>query len=437
MGLQRQTTRRRPGPDGYDGAMSTFPVRSAGRRRPARRGALLAALLAALALPAAAIQTCELDGQHVNPNNGHTTAGKTGLMPCKDADTGVLQREQELRNGVFMGIVRFYKDGQLEREHTVNEKGNRDGVVREWNVEAGKPRVLVRESTERNGRTVGLSKSWYPTGERRRLTWYGDEDREQASVDFDREGRVTDLRCTRQPVFGRDFDDRAACGFAGPSTVTLIGAKGVPVTRLVFVEGERRKTESLYESGSVRELRETTDTGVVERRYAADGTKLREVRWARVSAGSGTDARSRTVKVLEQEYHASGKLVQEQRWVPDDKLGAVMASEARWYLNGQPKERSDYATVGAQRTRRDTTFHDNGKPAFEGTWVVGPSGSRFDRAQRPTGTHKGYDDTGRVRSERVFDDKGRLTREREFDERGSLVRDDEVYEDGSRKAVGR
>lgn len=391
----------------------------------------------ACAAPAHAILTCELDGQHVNPANGNTTAGKTGLMRCKDADTGLPQREQELKNGVFMGAVRFFKNGQVEREYSVNEKGNRDGVVREWNVEAGKPRVLVREATERNGRTVGLSKSWYPTGERRHLTWYGDQEREQASVDFNLEGKLTDLRCTTQPVFAPEFDDRAACGFAGASTVVFTGAKGVPVMRVVFDKGERRRTETLWENGSVRELRETTDTGTLERRHAADGTKLREVQFLRLATAGDAAARPRSVKVLEQEYHASGKLIAETRWAPDERFGALVVSEARWYLNGQPRQRSEYSGSADARLRRDTTFFDSGKLATEGTWRIGGPGARHDRAERPTGTHKTYDEQGRLRAERVYDEQGRITRERELDENGRVVKDDEVFEDGSRKSVGR
>lgn len=35
-----------------------------------------------------AIQVREIDGQSVNPSNGNTTAGKIGLMRCRDADDG-------------------------------------------------------------------------------------------------------------------------------------------------------------------------------------------------------------------------------------------------------------------------------------------------------------------------------------------------------------
>ena len=69
-----------------------------------------------------AVEVCELNGQWVNPNNGSTTAGKSGLMKCRDGENGPVVREQELQNGVFMGVVRYFKDGALEREYSVNEK---------------------------------------------------------------------------------------------------------------------------------------------------------------------------------------------------------------------------------------------------------------------------------------------------------------------------
>jgi hypothetical protein len=51
-----------------------------------------------------AIVRCELGGKGVNPNNGNETAGLTGILRCKDEDSGKLQREQELRNGKNIGL---------------------------------------------------------------------------------------------------------------------------------------------------------------------------------------------------------------------------------------------------------------------------------------------------------------------------------------------
>jgi hypothetical protein len=39
---------------------------------------LALALTCAAAVPAWAVQSCELNGQHVNPDNGNTTAGRPG-----------------------------------------------------------------------------------------------------------------------------------------------------------------------------------------------------------------------------------------------------------------------------------------------------------------------------------------------------------------------
>lgn len=52
-------------------------------------------LCALWAVGAHAVQDCEMNGQHVNPSNGSTTAGKTGIMKCRDRDSGKLVREEE------------------------------------------------------------------------------------------------------------------------------------------------------------------------------------------------------------------------------------------------------------------------------------------------------------------------------------------------------
>ena len=242
-------------------------------RTPASRLALALAV-ASFAAPAFAIQVCELNGQSVNPSNGYTTEGKTGLMRCREGEAGPIVREQELQQGKFMGVVRYFKDGAVEREHRVNERGNRDGLAREWvRADAGGKSVLVREETYRDGRTTGTARSWYPSGQLRRLSSHGDDDREQAVAEFTPQGQLADLRCAPRPVLGADFDDKTACGHAGAaSNVTLYSAKGQPRARISFERGERRKSETLWESGSVRELQESTAAGGVERSFAADGT---------------------------------------------------------------------------------------------------------------------------------------------------------------------
>ena len=397
-----------------------------------RNALSLAVTLAAAGFvaPALAVQVCELNGQSVNPNNGSTTEGKTGLMRCREGEAGPLVREQELQQGKFMGVVRYFKDGALEREFRVNERGNRDGLSREWaRAEAGGKSVLVREETLRDSRSVGIARSWYPNGQQRRVAFHGDDDREQASVEFTTQGQPSELRCAAKPVLGSDFDDKAACGFAGAaSSVTLFSGKGVAKARVAFERGERRKLETLWESGAIRELNEVTANGGTERSFAVDGTKRREVQWTTLAG-----ERPRRVTTLDQEFHETGKLVRERRWRPSER-GAELIVEATWYLNGQPKTRSEFTLADGRTVRRETGFHDNGRKSFESTWR---SETGSSRAELPFGTQQNFDVEGRLRGERSYDERGRIKRERELDERGSVVRDDEVFEDGSRKAVGR
>ncbi len=392
---------------------------------------VIAFVLASGAAPAFAVESCELNGQHVNPSNGNTTAGKTGLMRCRDGEGGPVVREQELQGGVFMGAVRYFKDGALEHEYRVDERGNRDGLAREFGrAEGGAKPVLVAEETYRNGRTVGLARSWYPSGQLRRVAFHGDDDREQASAEFTAQGRLAELRCGPLAVLGADADDAHWCGHVGgASNVVLYTGKGVAKARVSYERGERKRNELLAESGAVREVQETAPTGGVDRSFYADGTPRRELQWV-----AAPGERGRRVTTLEQEFHESGKLVHERRWRVAER-GAELASEQHWYLNGQPKERVEFVAVEGRALRRETTYHDNGKKAFEGAWRVTTGSSRG--RDLATGVHRTWDDGGRLRGERFYDERGRLTRERDLDDGGGVLRDDEVFEDGSRKAYGK
>ncbi|MEO7115041.1 MAG: hypothetical protein ABIZ18_04210 [Caldimonas sp.] len=388
----------------------------------------IAAALAASVVPALAVESCELNGEHVSPNNGNTTAGKTGLMRCRDGDGGPVIREQELKGGVFMGAERWFdKDGELMREQRVNARGNRDGVAREYQrASAGAKPVLVREGTYRDGSTVGIARTWAPAGTLARVAFHGDDGRELASAEFTKDGKLFELRCGPRPLLAPYADDARWCGHvSGASEVVLYNGKGEVKARLVHDHGERRKTEYLT-AGVVREQRETSDSGGVERAFYDSGTKRREVQW--VSLGG---ERNRRMTTLEQEFHESGKLVHEKRWKAGER-GGELVLEQHWFLNGQPRDRTDYAVVDGRTLRTETAFHDNGRKSSEGTWRVAGRGD-----SQPTGTHRNWDSDGVLRAEVVYDERGRLARERQMDASGTVVRDDEVFEDGSRKALGK
>jgi len=378
---------------------------------------LILALCALPALAQARIESCDINGESVSPNNGNTTAGKTGLMRCRDRETGQLVREEELRNGKFIGLVRFYDDkGELRREHSLNERGNRDGVAREFNG-----RQLVLEENMRNGSNAGLSRRWDAKGALQRVTFYGDDGREQAYAEFTVQGKLHQLRCAPEPQLAPFADDATWCGHKGSaSSVTLHADDGRVIASRVYERGEFRRMEDLGPSGKPVLQMESTGDGGVERRFYNSGTLRLERHWGLQD--------KRRVTALEREYHESGTLTRERQWKRGDRSSELVL-ERQWYLNGQLRDKQAYEREGEQLLRQDTRYHDNGRVMFEGRWLLA---GRYD--ERPRGVHQSFDSDGKLRLERHYDERGRIQREREFDDNGKVERDDAVFEDGSRKA---
>ena len=153
-----------------------------------------------LAPCALAVQDCDVNGVSVNPANGNTTRGKTGMMRCRDHDSGQVEREQELRNGESVGLVRYYRDGWLEREFSVNEKGNHEGRAREFHPGG---QVVAREEAYRNGTVVGISRTWHANNALKRLAVRDDDGGELAYVEFTERGQLRELHCADRPVMGK------------------------------------------------------------------------------------------------------------------------------------------------------------------------------------------------------------------------------------------
>jgi antitoxin component YwqK of YwqJK toxin-antitoxin module len=382
----------------------------------------LALLLPVIALASptfAQVMDCDIAGQSVNPSNGSTTAGKTGLMRCVDRSTRDLLREEELRDGRFVGVKRWYEKGQLRREHSVNERGNRDGRFREWNAQG----VLVREGFEANSQSVGLHRSWADDGRLNSVAHWGDggeagEGRRNEAwsrTDFNAQGQLTELRCGPQP---RLDNEAALCGHQGkPSTIDLFTERGVLASRITHERGQRLRTDTFWDDGKPRSTDELNGTKRTTRQLARDGTKRREV------------VREDNRTVIEQDYSERGTLVAEKRW----SAAGLPEREAQWYLNGQLQREVLHEAPAADGARAYTEkgYRDDGRVAHEGRWVVPARGRAL-----AFGAHKSYDENGRLRIESVYDERGRIKRERAWDETGKLLRDDEVFEDGSRKALG-
>ena len=383
----------------------------------------LCAMLTVLlpAMTQAAIFDCDVGGKSVNPNNGHTTAGLTGMMRCVDRDTGTLAREQELQNGKFIGLDRFYEKGNLIREHRLNEQGNKEGIARTLSP-SGR---LLAEENYRSGSNLGLQKHYFESGALKRLSFYDLSKNSPAnmpfihteniaSLEFSENGRLAGLHCARRPVIRFEkIDDTTLCGFAAESKVDLFDRDTLRA-RLTLRQGEIIARTTFWPDGRPRAEAGPLDAGFHETTYRQSGQKLKEIIY--VQAGN------ERLRSIERDFHESGQMTSEKRWA-DGRLNR----EASWYLNGQQKWVLEYRDN--EMTRRE--FHDNGQRSFEGRFV------RERSATRPIGEQLRFDDKGQLRSQYSHDERGRIAREREFDEAGKLIRDDAVFEDGSRKAFAR
>lgn len=375
---------------------------------------LLAAIAVAALPPAhAQLKDCTLNGESVNPDNGSTTRGKTGLMRCVNRETGELLREEELRDGQWIGIQRWFTRGKLTRERSVNARGNTEGLAREWNEQG----TLISEGSYVNAAAVGVHRTWHADGQLKSLSFHGDKPAERggtppayARLEFTRAGQLSSLRCAERPQLERDA---GPCGHNGAATTELYGESGRVVERVGYERGKLQRHETFWESGKPRASAELVGGQTRQREYSREG-----------SLASERVVENRMV-VLEKTYGERETLIAEKRYA-----GGRLQSEAQWYLNGQ---RRRLFTQEDATTQLEQRFHDNGKPAFEGRYRSSERGSRTQAID----IHKSYDDKGQLRREVHHDDKGRPKRERVWNDSGQLQSDDELYEDGSRKAVGR
>ena len=384
----------------------------------------LGAVVLASATGALAVQDCELNGKSINTNNGSETAGKSGMVRCKDRDTGLLEREYELRNGDSVGLSRYFRNGKLAKEFTITSNGPHEGLEREW-AQNGQ---LILEFTNVKGNTRGLRRSWYEDGSPKAVEWVADNEREGASVQYTPAKQLSSLRCGPKPLLAPHVNDAALCGFGGSaSTVSTYSHSGKLRGTQTLLAGVVQKQAVLMDSGKPQEEMERQGNNLVERFYAEDGSKRREKLW--------TETERPAALMRDSEYHASGSLVRERLYTLVDMGGrkrSRLASEATFYLNGQPKSKDTYTQEGNTELRDSQRFTDKGTLRAQGRYALdGPYG------ERTVGVHKFFFDNGKPELEEHYDNKGNLKRQREWDESGKLLSDDELFEDGSRKAFAR
>lgn len=377
-----------------------------------RNSLLILPILFTAPLAQAQVLRCEMNGESVNPANGHTTAGKTGLMRCV-TEEGKLQREEEIRNGKFMGKRVFYnRDGR--KEHNVNEKGNLDGPAREFYAD-GK---LKEEATYANGERTGVLRRYYPGGQLELLSFAaagsGAGRERGATLEYLEDGKLRDVQCGTRSLMP---EDRVPCGFAGgASQVELYRASrnGVRLDEKrsyrdgTMIERIGYNTEGVQTSSrSIKDGVETT------RDYFPDGKPRRErvfSREAKLREGVEREWASNGMKIAERTYAAGYETV-----------------ASAWYMNGSLKEKRVTEGSGREALVRSEHYYDTGKLRSRET----------SRGNRTIGKAERFDEAGMLRDEAIFDERGTLKSRRTFDERGQLIADEEYFEDGSRKLKNR
>ena len=400
---------------------------------PLAIASLCTAAVLAFASPAAhAVQDCEFNGKHINTSNGAETAGKTGMVRCKERDTGLMAREYELRNGQSVGLSRYFRDGKLVKEFTITANGPHEGLEREWALNG----QLVLEFTNVNGRTRGLRRQWFEDGKLRKVEWVAENqsgsEREGAAVEYRASGQLASLRCGPKPLLAPHVDDAKLCGFANnnaPSTVNLYSSKGDVRSTVVLVAGVEQKATTFFDNGKPEAQEELLQQGTQKREtfYAPDGVKRREKLW---------DVSARPALLLrDAEFHTSGTLVVERIYLVVEANGrkrSRLTREERYYLNGQPQQKDTYTPDGDTELRDTQRYTDQGKLKSQGRYALT---GRY--SERPVGIHQVFFANGKLEREDTFDAKSKPTRQRVWDESGKLLSDDELFGDGSRKAYSK
>ena len=366
---------------------------------------------------ASAIIRCELNGQSINISNGAELAGKTGLVRCREDSTGQIQREQELQNGRFMGLERMFdREGRLQRERTVNERGNSHGrVVDFW--PDGKVR---REETADNGRTQGAVRRFDASGRVERVSFHGDG-QELFYVEYNAKGQPTRLLCPRASVLP---EDRKPCGFDGATDTLLYAESGARSAQLRYEQGRLLGATEWASDGVVSAQQLVVDGRRVHRSFYTEGGKsvLRDERVFAPDERTLRDTRGQLLST--KRYGASGQII-EQRSFADGREVQV----ERWYLNGSVRERSVWSGTGEQARLLREMYRDDGKLARR---------EQLNKDQWPVGAQQAFHENGRLAVEEQYSDpdargRTRPTARKQWDETGKLVADDTILEDGSRQ----
>lgn len=334
-------------------------------------------LFACLLAGTADARRCVLNGEDVNPDNGSTTAGKTGVMACH-RDDGSLWYEQALQDGEHIGLDRFHEDDGSVRERQINAQGNSEGMAREW-YSGGR---LKFEGEFRNADPIGEHRGFHLDGQLQSLTVYPVVDKPAAlSIEWDTKGRLRRLICAPQSLVKYD---QILCGHQGEVVTELVDPRGRVQERRTLQAGRTLRSEFLVNGERVGSSIEYPPEGRIERRFHDNGKPASEL-------------------VVADGYAVRGQ---------------------EWYMNGTLKLRTTQEARERQARSVDERFRDDGTLAEVERKLDG----RTQHRER-------HGEHGELVEDWEHAPEGYVSRHRKFDENGGLLLDEELYPDGSRKLL--
>lgn len=298
------------------------------------------------------------------------------------------------------GIRRQYDGaGRLLREFQVDAAGNLHGDLREF-YSTGTVRYQMAHV---DGRRMGLEKFYRTDGGLSRIAWIDANGRERAAASFLADGQLSNLQCGHRPLL--EELDRQWCGFAGqPSEVVLHGEHG-PVRQESWLLGELQRRDELDEWGRLRSSFRLINDEQLTVRYFPNGQLKAESTFR----GRGRNQAEGLREGREREWAENGQLVQETVW----KQGHITHS-TQWYPNGELKERR-FVKPGTEATSQPVLrvehYWENGKLSYRGA----------QRGGVGVGSHKRFDEQGRLRLEIRLDPNGTPLLRIEYDPQTGAV----------------
>lgn len=370
-------------------------------------------------------EDCLLNGESVSLYNGSTTAGKTGIIRCKDSETGKLSREREVKSGKIVGLYRLYREGIIALEYTDEENGQRHGVVREY-ANNGK---LIKEENEVHGKRLGLQREWTSDGKPKSIEYIGDTESGSAKIRWATTGAINSLQCANKPVLAPHVDDASLCGFKGkPSTIHYFHDGGQRRASEVILAGVTQQAIQYdYNTGKERGSSVRKDNRMTEISYGDNGNK-------RIEAIYDLNVKPRAL-MQHREFHESGTLIKEQLFKQielDGRRRNLLAQESRFYLNGQVRSQEKYRVENNVQFLELTNYADTGKMTSIATYLMENA-----YRNRPIGKHQSFHENGALATEDQYNADGKLFRQQQWNPQGVLIIDDAVFEDGSRKAFSK